>query len=219
MSRVETNKDLEKVRIFLIRHGRTGHNTKKIMQGQTDVEMGDEGLRQTTKIGQKFKDITFDFIVTSDLKRCTRTKDEILSHHPDFPQDRARSTPALRERDMGEVEGMPMLEAINKFGFYFDGVGEKREDMVARVDSEWNKVINEAKENDYLNVVCCTHGGVITAFTNHLCDNRGYVTGNSLLRASLKVPVNVSVTVIDYNKSTDEGVIEVFGNDRHLYNY
>lgn len=214
--RISENVDSNVVRIFVIRHGRTDFNSKKIMQGQTDIDINEEGLEQSRLVGQHFKDIGLDFVAMSDLLRCVNTSKEILRFHPKLDHTKIHTTQAFRERHMGEVEGMYMKDAVEKFGVHFDRIGEKREAMVERVEKEWDYLVKKAITDDYLNVVCCTHGGVITAFINHLHDKRGYSVANHLVKSDLKVPFNTSVTIVDIDRTTGNGIIQDFGVTEHL---
>ena len=60
-------------KLYLIRHGQTVDNLNQIMQGQTQGELTDEGVRQAQELASQFADILIDVFVSSDLKRSVDT--------------------------------------------------------------------------------------------------------------------------------------------------
>ncbi|CUM63349.1 uncharacterized protein PRCAT00000922001 [Priceomyces carsonii] len=210
---VEANTDPEVVRIFIIRHGQTDHNVKKILQGHIDIDLNQTGWKQALLIGKAFLSLPVDSLVTSDLVRCQNTAKEIVQHHPNAA---VKVTPNLREREMGKVQGMYLKDALEKYGENFRNLGELKLSLLARINEEWEALIESSRENNYKNVIVCTHGGVITAFVNYLYGVMGYKLKDGLKASDLKVPYNTSVTAIDVNKRTKKGTIQIFGDTGHL---
>lgn len=210
---ITANEDPNVIRLFLVRHGRTDWNAKKIMQGHIDIDMNEVGKDQAAKVGKYFKDIQLDHLVTSDLVRCTNTAQAILDHHPELL---LTVTENLRERNMGPVQGMLVADAIAQYGTDFRNFGEKEEMLLSRVAEEWDLAIKTAVTEGYKNTLLCTHGGVLTAFSNYLFAVRGYDLAEGMTKADLRVPYNTSVTVVDIDKSTGSGKIQKFGVTEHL---
>lgn len=206
---IAENINPEVLRVFIVRHGQTDHNVQKILQGHLDIDINDTGREQAQLVANTFENIKIDCLVSSDLIRCQNTIKPFLSHHEVEP----KITSNLRERDMGEVQGMYLKDAREKYGDNFRNMGEQPEQFISRVEQEWNLIL---KQQQCLNVAVCTHGGVITTFVNYLHDKKGYSLGEGLTREKLKVPYNTSVTVIDINKGTKNGKIQIFGNTDHL---
>ena len=209
-----TNTDKKTVRIFIVRHGQTDHNKSKILQGHLDVPLNETGFEQASKCGDRFKDVPIDEFLSSDLTRCLQTIQSIKSHHSgeiDY-----RTTKNLRERAMGEVEGMYLKDALEKYGVGFRNLGEKRVDLLDRLWGEWDNIIDNAISKDYKNILICTHGGVITNFINHLYSDNHYKLNPKIKAENLKVPFNTSVTVVDINKVDKTGTIQLFGDTQHL---
>ena len=50
------------VKLYLIRHGETEWNKAKRFQGWTDIELSQEGRRQASLLGERFKKIDIDEI-------------------------------------------------------------------------------------------------------------------------------------------------------------
>ncbi|KAL1574998.1 hypothetical protein MG5_00041 [Candida albicans P57072] len=206
---INENPDPEIIRVFIVRHGQTDHNVQKILQGHLDTDINETGKEQAEIVGNYLSKIPFDYFVSSDLSRCQQTLIPILSHQQ---TKTVKYTPNLRERDMGKVEGMYLKDALEKYGPGFRNLGEKEDALCKRVEKEWNEII----EQNYHNVLICTHGGVITRFINYLHKDLGYKLNNKLTPDNLKVPFNTSVSVIDVEKNTKRGVIQAFGNTLHL---
>ncbi len=87
--------------LFLVRHGETVDNANKIMQGQTQGQLNDVGVRQAEELCNSLIDMHFDVFVSSDLKRAIDTAAILAApHHLDVV-----TTPLLRERDWGSFTG------------------------------------------------------------------------------------------------------------------
>lgn len=87
--------------LYLVRHGETVDNVNQIMQGQTQGELTDNGIRQAEEVRDHLADIDFAAIIASDLKRSVDTARIIAEpHHLEVIQ-----TPLLRERDWGSFTG------------------------------------------------------------------------------------------------------------------
>ena len=87
--------------LYLIRHGETIDNAKKIMQGQSQGELNAKGIKQAREVAERLANEQFDAIVSSDLKRSIDTATIIAAPHG----IEVVSTPLLRERDWGGFTG------------------------------------------------------------------------------------------------------------------
>lgn len=90
-----------KTTLYLVRHGETVDNANKIMQGQMQGELNDAGRRQACELRDRLRDIAFDAVVASDLRRSVDTSRIVAEPHG-LPVD---TTPLLRERDWGSFTG------------------------------------------------------------------------------------------------------------------
>ncbi|KAK6461965.1 putative phosphoglycerate mutase [Scheffersomyces coipomensis] len=209
------NDDEQVLRIFIVRHGQTDHNLKKILQGHLDIDINQTGEEQAEKVGELFSEFDIDEMVSSDLIRCRNTISKIIKYQSvRDPTAPLKVTPNLRERNMGIVQGMHISEALSKYGHDFKNLGETKDELITRVENEWNNIIS--RNENHKNVIICTHGGVITGFVNHLYSYRNYKLNVNLHPHDLKVPFNTSVSTIDINKTNGEGIIQTFGNTNHL---
>ena len=88
-------------KLYLVRHGQTVDNLNQIMQGQTQGELTDEGIRQAQDLASQLADTPIDVFVSSDLKRSVDTCRIIA----DPRGEEVVQTPLLRERDWGSFTG------------------------------------------------------------------------------------------------------------------
>ncbi len=72
------------MKLFVVRHGETDWNVERRLQGQTDIELNENGIRQANKLKQDLndKDCNIDLIISSPLKRAKKTA-EIISGRKD----------------------------------------------------------------------------------------------------------------------------------------
>ena len=87
--------------LYLVRHGETVDNANQIMQGQTQGELNENGIRQAQEVRETWKDRQIDVVIASDLKRSIDTARIIAEPHGLA----VITTPLLRERDWGDFTG------------------------------------------------------------------------------------------------------------------
>ena len=87
--------------LYLVRHGETVDNVRQIMQGQTQGELTENGILQAREVAEDLKNVPFDVVIASDLKRSIDTARIIAEPH----QLEVLTTPLLRERDWGGFTG------------------------------------------------------------------------------------------------------------------
>lgn len=60
--------------IYFIRHGQTEYNAQRIIQGSgVDSDLNEVGIGQANAFYQKYKDVPFEVVLTSKLKRTHQT--------------------------------------------------------------------------------------------------------------------------------------------------
>ena len=59
--------------IYLVRHGETDWNARRIVQGVTDIPLNETGLAQAAAARELMKDVPIDIIYSSPLVRAYRT--------------------------------------------------------------------------------------------------------------------------------------------------
>ena len=96
--------------LYLVRHGETVDNANQIMQGQTQGELNENGLRQAQEFAEQWKDRDIDIVMASDLKRSVDTAVIIAEPHG----LEVVTTPLLRERDWGGFTGRYIPDLKNE---------------------------------------------------------------------------------------------------------
>ena len=61
------------MKITLVRHGQTEDNYHNIVQGRSNNELNDAGIRQCQKLREQLKDIDFDYCYMSPILRTVQT--------------------------------------------------------------------------------------------------------------------------------------------------
>ena len=69
------------MKIYLVRHGQTDWNYQKKIQGQQDVDINEQGIRQAEKLAEILKNVPFEYAVCSPLTRAHHTAEILLKYH------------------------------------------------------------------------------------------------------------------------------------------
>lgn len=100
--------------LYISRHGESEWNTLGKWTGWTDVSLTEKGKNDARALGEAFlKDVAFDAVYTSDLKRTYETLDSLMegagnSLRADDPS--VVHAPELKERDYGIYTGKDKWE-------------------------------------------------------------------------------------------------------------
>lgn len=89
------------MRLFLIRHGQTAWNVAGKAQGHTDEPLDPDGLWQSQLLARSMAAVPLDLILSRDLRRCRQTAEFLAVETCSVLE----TTPALRERSFGDLEG------------------------------------------------------------------------------------------------------------------
>lgn len=111
--------------IFVMtRHGESEWNKLNLFTGFKDVDLTETGIEEARKAGEEIaeKDIRFDVVFTSTLKRAYHTAEILLeaSHINDHLKMGSAwkmiKHDDLRERDYGDLTGLNKKETADKYG-------------------------------------------------------------------------------------------------------
>ena len=90
------------MKLYIMRHGETDWNKEKRLQGQSDIELNEFGRSLAYKTQEGLKDIPFDRVITSPLKRAKETARIVMGDRKiPFTEDNR-----ISEMCFGEYEGM-----------------------------------------------------------------------------------------------------------------
>ena len=89
------------MKLYLVRHGETELNVKKVYYGSTDCELTEKGKEQAVSLKTAFASVPLDLVLESPLKRAKTTVDLILGEKEVPRLEDGR----LKELDFGGWEG------------------------------------------------------------------------------------------------------------------
>lgn len=125
--------------LYIIRHGETEDNAMRVFQGQTHGRLLATGKNQAQELCALLSSIEYDAVLCSDLKRCIDTAEIALGSNAGV----IRTTPLLRERDMGNLTGRKMDGAtLNETVENDEKVGNRAEEFLRFINENYaNKKI------------------------------------------------------------------------------
>lgn len=170
------------MKIYFTRHGETLWNRQDIIQGWMDSPLTEEGIKMARVLHEKAKNISFDAVYSSDLKRAYDTAKIIC------PAQHIVKTRLLREINVGYWSGKPFREVAKKDPYlhkkYFESPkrynridGESFYDLRRRVNYFFQKAVYHSEDE---NILIVSHGITIIAMfsimenipVEHFWDNR-----------------------------------------------
>jgi broad specificity phosphatase PhoE len=153
-------------KIYLIRHGQTDFNLKNIVQGSgVDSDLNERGRAQANAFYQMYKDVPFDKIYTSALKRSQQSVQQFTEKG--IP---AEALAGLNEICWGTKEGMKVTAEEDAYYHYMIRQwqlgntslkiekGESPDDVVERLIPVMNHIMKEASKKT---ILICMHGRAI----------------------------------------------------------
>lgn len=99
------------VTVVLIRHGRTAWNAERRFLGTTDLSLDAVGREQARALGRWLRS-PFEALYTSPLRRAVETAACLGGP--------AVQVPELRELHQGELEGLQVHEAVERYPSFFE---------------------------------------------------------------------------------------------------
>ncbi len=195
--------------VYLIRHAEAMGNIGGFFQGHTDCEVSPKGKMQLKLLSERFKDIKFDMIFSSPLKRTMETAEAVNLYHK-LPINIEKG---LIEINGGIFEGMDWGEIPLKYPEEFDlwqnhpekfavKDGDSMEDVYNRITLTVTRL---AARNRFKTLALVSHG---CAIKNFLC----YANEIPLKKInSLEWSDNTAVTKIEFNENLKPTII--FQND------
>ncbi|MGN7382385.1 2,3-bisphosphoglycerate-dependent phosphoglycerate mutase [Chlamydia abortus] len=155
--------------IGLVRHGVTDWNLEGRAQGQHDIPLNEEGIRQARLLGERLAQEHWDYIYTSDLARASRTA-EIIAEAMGMKVTGYDAR--LREKSHGDLDGTTEEERIERWGPSWREIdhGEETLQDVLRRSLSFMKEITAKHPEDRVLVV--SHGAWIRATMGELIRDR-----------------------------------------------
>ena len=152
--------------IYLIRHGKTQANERRLYCGSTDLPLSEKGREELSRIHYDIKNVRF---LTSGMKRTNDTLEALFGAVP------YEGDPRFREIDFGvfEMHSYEQLKDDPRYQEWITGdnnanippEGESGDQMTERVMAAFSAIREDA--------CIVTHGGVIAAIMESLFPEEG----------------------------------------------
>lgn len=148
--------------LYIIRHGQTDWNYKKLTMGRKDIPLNEEGIRQANVTKELIDNYDIDLIICSPLERAKQTANIVnKDRNVDIIFDER-----IIERGLGQLEGAHYTSDndriwdinINTNDYEIETMLEFKERVYSFID----EIINKYQDK---NILLVTHGGV-TALIN-----------------------------------------------------
>ena len=213
MNKSENSTSIKKAKkLYIIRHGETDLNKNGIVQGRgVDSDLNETGRSQGEAFFKMYKNIPFDKIYTSKLKRTHQTVDNFIKKGVAWEQ-----LAGLDELAWGKYEGMPstpelredfkkLIEAwsLGHFDVKVDG-GESPNEVYIRQAGAMKHIL---EQNNETTILICMHGRAIRLL---MC----LLMKRSLDKMDEYPHQNTSLYILDYDGENFN--IDTFNSLTHL---
>ncbi len=195
--------------LYIVRHSETDWNRERKVQGRVDIPLNEAGVQLAKATREALKEIPFDLVYTSPLKRARQTAELIAGSFP----GEIRSDERLIEMNFGEYEGWSVLgeetpEKANFLKFFKNPEafvpapeGESFENLIERMGAFIQELFTDDKLEDK-NILIVSHGAAINALLTYIKNNPlEKLWGDS-------VGKNCSVTKITVNQGSPKIIYE-----------
>lgn len=201
-------------RVYLIRHGETEWNRTGRLQGNANVLLSPEGVRQARLLAEHAPFNTVNAIYSSDLSRAVMTA-EILAERFNLP---VIQKSGFRETNFGDWEGRLLSElaseapdGFEKFFTKPDKVQPKNGETFLQCQARLMTALEEiVADHDGQNIIIVSHGAAIRL----------------MLCAALSMPIRKMWAISQFNIAVNilcidngEAVVELINSTLHLYHF
>ena len=186
------------MKLYIIRHAETEYNRKGIIQGsEVDSDINDVGESQAKSFFEYYKDINFDKIYVSDLKRTSQTVRRFIESGLSYEKLKEFNEISwgINQGKSDDLEDYARLidtwlagNLDNKFE-----EGESPNEMSVRLMKGFNKVL----EDNHDTVLLCIHGRALRILLSKIIDN-------DLTKMDKYVHSNTGLYIIEYRNKKYE---------------
>lgn len=185
------------MRVYVVRHGESEANCKKIWTGWTDVALTDKGKEDAKTAGNFLKTTNFDKVFASDLSRAIETAKIAI------PGCQYETSALLREINVGTLAGTPLNSITDEERVYnaqygyakyngetisevYERIGQfmrtletlECENIAVFAHNGWMRCILDVVIGQYIprNRICCNNCTVaIFEYTNEIWKLYGWI--------------------------------------------
>lgn len=200
-----------KIDIYITRHGETLYNIMNCVQGWVDTPLTESGIELATRLGMGLKNVEFEAVFTSDMRRAIHTAELILAKNLYVNKAKIEQDQRVREWCFGSMEGKSnslLLDEIKntiadvsfaQMNYYLPqisecivnndttGWAESFSDIKKRLSSFFDDIIDHYSEGNFLVV---THAFLIKTII--------YLYGYDKLGQVSSIE-NASITKLEYS--------------------
>ena len=191
------------MKLYIIRHAETEYNRKGIIQGsEVDSDINDVGESQSNSFYEYYKDINFDKIYVSDLKRTFQTIRRFTENGSSYEKLKEFNEISwgVNQGKSDDLEDYARLidtwlagNLDNKFE-----EGESPNEMSVRLVKGFDKVLDD----DHDTVLLCIHGRALRILLSKIIDN-------DLTKMDKYVHSNTGLYILEYKN----GKYEILGSN------
>ena len=191
------------MKLYIIRHAETEYNRKGIIQGsEVDSDINDIGESQANSFYEYYKDINFDKIYVSDLKRTFQTIRRFTENGSSYEKLKEFNEISwgVNQGKSDDLEDYAKLidtwlagNLDNKFE-----EGESPNEMSVRLVKGFDKVLDD----DHDTVLLCIHGRALRILLSKIIDN-------DLTKMDKYVHSNTGLYILEYKN----GKYEILGSN------
>ena len=164
--------------IGLIRHGSTDWNLARLIQGQTNIPLNQQGINEVNVLAKSLQNTEWHTIYSSDLIRAHETAQIIANTLKLSVQLDA----SLRERNFGSLEGTDYDAAREILDDPIKSAEIIGIEIIAAVRERiFNTLKQIANNHPQQKILVVTHGGVIRQFLKSLNPEEPLWIGNASL--------------------------------------
>ena len=192
------------MKLYIIRHAETEYNRKGIIQGsEVDSDINDIGESQANSFYEYYKNINFDKIYVSDLKRTFQTIRRFTENGSSYEKLKEFNEISwgVNQGKSDDLEDYARLidtwlagNLDNKFE-----EGESPNEMSVRLVKGFNKVLDD----DHDTVLLCIHGRALRILLSKIIDN-------DLTKMDKYVHSNTGLYILEYKN----GKYEILGSNQ-----
>ncbi|MBD7913527.1 histidine phosphatase family protein [Clostridium sp. Sa3CUN1] len=161
--------------IYLIRHGKTIANERKLYCGKTDLPLSDIGIREIEKLKSEINYPSCERYFTSGAKRANETFNIL------YENEKYIELKGFFEYDFGDFE-MKSYEELKENKNYIKWImdeegnvscpnGESKNTYKKRIKEEFKAFINTVRKENLKEVLVVSHGGTIGTILEEFYDN------------------------------------------------
>lgn len=144
------------MKLYVIRHGETNENINKIMQGNMETYLNEEGKKQALSLKEKVDEAHIDIILSSPKQRAIETAHLCAPNIPIVIDDR------LLSRNHGEFQGMARTEInLQDYWNIKKNIKYIKAESIGEIFNRVSSLLNDISTNySDRTVLLVTHSGI-----------------------------------------------------------